>query len=346
MGTIEMEDKYNSIIVHPDFNKTLKDLGKNIKKIPNPSYGTYDSDIMNFTQGNKKLGILDSKKLSKKKLDALNGAKFQENQNIYAYDESFAQYSSLEGSAYLTCHTLLHLTKKYAPINMITLNFYTGAKNMTKKSKFIKYSKNQELDSRIDYYNERIELLENVPDNSILLIDGPLIAGDAYVRFIKAMDNLNERGIITIFFVKNSGGTIIVDNIKDLKEKSEFNNDMHWSYQFLKGGEVTNFFHYTDPHNKSNSRAFCFLKAYKNLSPQRVEFHIDTYKKFKMLIPNILDMIYYFLLVQGNPNNLQLRPIAIAEMYARESLKLFDINRLLKSAGITPSMNQVRGFTF
>ena len=56
----------------------------------------------------------------------------------------------------------------------------------------------------------------------------------------------------------------------------------------------------------------------------------------------IMDLIYYLLLVQGDLRNPQVRPIAIAEKYARETIHLVDINKLTRDSGLIPTMNQER----
>lgn len=55
-----------------------------------------------------------------------------------------------------------------------------------------------------------------------------------------------------------------------------------------------------------------------------------------------MNLIYYLLLAQGNPKNPQIRPIAIAEAYARATLKLIDLNQLLRRFGLVPTINQER----
>jgi hypothetical protein len=70
--------------------------------------------------------------------------------------------------------------------------------------------------------------------------------------------------------------------------------------------------------------------------------HIDTYIKYEKIIPKIMDMVYYLMLVQGDLNNPQARPIAVAEKYARATLSLIDINKIMKEVGISPTMNQTR----
>ena len=59
-------------------------------------------------------------------------------------------------------------------------------------------------------------------------------------------------------------------------------------------------------------------------------------------IERIMELILYLLLVQGIKANPQLRPIAIAEAYARAVLKFIDINKYFEEAKITPTLNQIR----
>ena len=116
---------------------------------------------------------------------------------------------------------------------------------------------------------------------------------------------------------------------------------MHWAYNQLKKGQRTSFVMYRDEHNPSNSKIFCYIKIF-NLSPQRIEFHTDTYTRFEENINDIMDLIYYLLLVHGEKKNPQIRPIAIAEKYARETLHLTNSYELIKTSGLIPTMNQKR----
>ena len=55
-----------------------------------------------------------------------------------------------------------------------------------------------------------------------------------------------------------------------------------------------------------------------------------------------MDCISYFIIVQGDYVNPQIRPIAIAEKFARESLKLIDPYKYIKKVGVTATMNETR----
>jgi hypothetical protein len=48
------------------------------------------------------------------------------------------------------------------------------------------------------------------------------------------------------------------------------------------------------------------------------------------------------MIAQGDKSNPQVRPIAIAEKYARETLKLIEFNKLMSDTGIVPTINQER----
>ena len=79
-----------------------------------------------------------------------------------------------------------------------------------------------------------------------------------------------------------------------------------------------------------------------NVSPQRVEFDINTYLKFPNETTNLFDLIYYMILAQGDIKNPQLRPIAIAEKFARATLRLIDLGKIMRSIGLIPTMNESR----
>ena len=116
---------------------------------------------------------------------------------------------------------------------------------------------------------------------------------------------------------------------------------MHWAYSTLKEGERTNFFEYRDRYNHTFAKVFCYLKAF-DVSPQRVEIDVNTFQSNYGIINNIMDLIYYLLIVQGDLKNPQIRSIAVAEKYARAALQLINFTKMMKDLGITPTMNQER----
>jgi hypothetical protein len=268
------------------------------------------------------------------------------NRSVCAYDESIATYSALEGKAVMTSHALVYMRPdQYIPITYLTLNFYTQSdKILSAAKKSAIKTDNPDRQAAIDRAFGKMNLIKKYCiDNTILLIDGPLIAGDAYTSVMTEIIDLSERNIVPVFFVKNSNSRMIYNYLPEYSEG--YNSDMHWANELLKNGERTRFFKYTDQHNKINSKVFCYIKFVKNQSPIRIELPTLTYEKYLSSIESILNIVYYLLLVQGNPSNPQIRPIAVAEMYAREIMKLYDINREIRYSDLTPIMNEERGMS-
>jgi len=334
-------DIANKLIIHSSFKETIEDINKKNIKIPRNSTNE-NLDYYNYVYppNGKLLTIIDD--LNTISLNPKAGEQIANgNRPIMAYDESINRFSSLEGSAFLTSHSLvINGEKDFVPSNKITLYFYTRSKDISSDTKYIKYSKDPESDSKKDFVLDKIDFLkENTTKNTILLVDGPLIGGDWYTHMIEAVNKFQDNNIIPIFFVKNSNSNLVTDEVKELKNK--YNSDMHWSFNYLRHGERTNFFRYADRKNKKNAKIFCYLKSF-NVSPQRVEFHRNTFKKYREQIPDLLDLIYYLILVQGNRKNPQVRPIAIAEKYARATINLFNLQKMMKDVGVVPTINQER----
>jgi hypothetical protein len=55
-----------------------------------------------------------------------------------------------------------------------------------------------------------------------------------------------------------------------------------------------------------------------------------------------MNLLSYFYIVQGDYFNPQVRPIAIAEKYAREGVRILNIPVLLARLGFHPTINQLR----
>lgn len=327
------------LIFHPAFNETLKELGS--KKITLPKVTQIDVDFSSYgypVNGELVSGIEEPGKF---KLDCRNGQKICDQNTICAYDESIKKFEALEGSGFLTSHSMIiHGRTDYIPINLLTFYFYTRSSYLTNNSKYIKFSNDFEVDSKRDYVSDRKELLvENIPENCIIFIDGPLIGGQMTKYTLDLNELLLKKNTIPIFFVKNSRSNLVVDNIEELKNK--YNSDMHFSYVYLKTGERTKFFMYVDKENYRFTKVFCYIKAFES-SPCRIEIDINTYNKYKNEIDQIMDLAYFLLIAQGDLHNPQIRSIAIAEKYARATLKLINFEELIKTLGVTPTMNQER----
>lgn len=340
MSENELVFEFNKVVVHPEFEETIREISELGVSLPDcmPQV-QYHPDEMLFPTGEL---VIPVGSIQTNELDPQRGSRLaQMGLPITAYDESIAKFVSLEGTAYATSHSLILLgPDSYVPVDYLTFYFYTRSEELVKRSKYIRLSDDPEMDSKRDYIRDRIRFLERmVPDNSILLIDGPLIGGDVYTIMMRSIEAFHQKGIIPVFFVKNSASNLVTDNIEALRKK--YNSDLHWSFKFLQRGERTNFFTYRDKVNPRNAKAFCYLKAF-DLSPQRVEFHMDTYSRNPPLMDDLMELVYYLLIVQGNAQNPQVRPIAVAEKYARETLGLVNVLSLMKEAGIIPTMNQIR----
>ncbi len=327
------------ITLHSKFKNTIKELPKlKILGIENNiSFGKHE--IVYSSEGNFQL--IEEKYIDHK-LNAENGIENLEKYKlIAAYDESINKFTALEGIAYLTSHTIVYLyEEEYIPTSLVTIYFFTKAKKFSTPDGIIA-TDDIGYTSKEIYVRDKVSFLkENILPDTIVFIDGPLIGGDWYVKMINAViEYFNPNKIIPIFIVKNSQSSIVVDNIPELKGK--YNSDMHWAYYNLKNGKRTGFFRYQDLKNPRNARIFCYLRAF-NASPLRIEFHPTTFEKYNPIVEDILDIIYYLLLVQGNSKNPQIRPIAIAEKYARETIHLFNLEQIIKSSKLTPTINQER----
>lgn len=334
-GSMDTEGGYNKLLVEDSFNDTLEELKKLRIRVPKDSSPVIpDLESFYFPPEGELVSAVD--KIEKVRLDPEAGARWAEGRLIAAYDESIRKFSAIEGTAYFTAHSLVLLKNRYIPVSLITFYFYTRAHNIT--SKFIKYSEDPAKDSERDYAIDRIGFLRDyAPEASILFIDGPIIGGDMYTMMIGHLRELREKSIIPVFFVKNSTSNLVTDNIPELRGK--YNSDFHWSYTFLKPGERTNFFRYVDRHNPRNAKVFCYLKAF-DLSPQRVELDLKSFESNYDAMQDLMNCVYYLLLAQGDAKNPQVRPIAVAERYAREVLSVIDIDRRVR--GLTPTMNQTR----
>jgi hypothetical protein len=337
-------DNFNRLILHPKFNDTINAINKlNIQIPPFPVAAEMNFENYTYPPIDAKLvSNIDKKfKLDPKKGEQLVNSKIP----IFAYDESINKFSGLQGTAFLVSHSLvMHGKDDYLSSNLLTFNFYTRSEEYTKKSSFIRHSENPEIDSKEDYVKDRTDFIINsLPSNpsinSVVFIDGPLIGGNVSSYTTRLNKELLKKECIPIFFVKNSASNLLTDKTERLKGK--YNSDMHWAYMTLKSGERTDFHEYRDKKNPNNAKLFCYLKAYAT-SPQRIEFHVETFKKYINKVPDLMDLVYYLILVQGDQKNPQIRPIAIAEKYARATLKLINLDRLMKQLGIASTMNQER----
>lgn len=341
----------NKFLLHPRFKERVQAIQNEVKLPLIPSSLELNSDDQSVQiHGN----ISISKGLDKIQLDIKRGRDHFSDYDFLAYDESIEKFKALEGSGYLTSHSIILLDDDdYLASNCLSFAFYTRSKVLLEKDRTLRDARNEayaidgskdsvESAFKRDYANERTKfILNNCPSDTVLLIDGPLIGNQMSDYTVELNQKLLEMSVIPIFVVKNSSSNLVTDNIPELR--GDFNSDMHWAFNYLSCGERTNFFLYQDLYNKNFAKVFCYIKPF-DISPQRIEVHPTTYQGREDLIETIMDILYYFFITQGDLKNPQVRPIAIAEMYARESKKMYNINKILRESNIQPTMNQTRGF--
>ena len=261
--------------------------------------------------------------------------------NIYGYDESVQSYKALEGDLFFCSSAVVKIEEKYK-FNLIVLPFFITSmkKYLYIQDEGIHFAENiSEERNRILIDMKVKSILETVEPHSIVFIDGPLIGGMASAYIVNMDEKLRENDCIPLYFVKNSDSRLIIDHDPALSR--EFNSDFHWAACKLKTGQRSALFRYADKHNSKNSKVFAYIKALAGFT-ERVEMHSLTFEKYKSLIPSVFDLIAYFYIVQGDPLNPQVRPIAVAEKYAREGIKILNIPTLLGRLGFSPTINQVR----
>lgn len=264
---------------------------------------------------------------------------------ISAYDESIAYYSTLEGKLAYVSHALVFMYRgAYYPLNRLSLLFCTASQLIHSKIEGSLLAKQWDVDTTINVEIAKQKgrfIVDNSFKNSILLIDGPLLAGDGLAYFYGSVHDLAEQNIIPVFIVKNSYSDMLIRSIPGLS--GQYNSDLHYVNDVLREGTRTRFFKYTNNESKDKTKVFCYLKHKDNHSPIRVEFPTEVFKKNRHAIESIMDMIYYLIKVQGNNVNPQVRPIAIAEMFARETIQLINFRKDAIQMKLTPTMNEERG---
>ena len=344
----------NHFILHPRFKEKVQAISRDVD-LPKISVTTNITKDDAIKRGLGKFTLVED--FGVNKLDAFKGKELIDTSKIFGYDESIEIFQALEGSGYLTCHSLILIDDDdYLASTCLSFNFYTRSELLINKNAAISdarkaegftsefMSENDQIESafKADYAKDRNKfILKNIPDNSILFIDGPLIGKQMSKYAIDLNKELLKKSIIPIFVVKNSSSNLVTDNIKDLAGK--YNSDMHWAHQYLKPNQRTSLFRYTDQVNPNNSKIFCYMKPF-TVSPQRIEIHPSTYYGREDFIAQLLNLVQYLYIIQGDIKNPQVRPIAIAEKFARENKKIYNMNTILADSKIQATMNQARGF--
>jgi len=263
------------------------------------------------------------------------------NWNVYAYDESVQNYKALEGDLLFCSSSVIKIEDKYQFSLTVLPYFLTSMRKFKDmQDEDIRFAENVAEERNLILINSKINsILESVEPHSLILIDGPLVGGNASTYIVEMDEKLRKNDCIPLYFVKNSDSRLIIEN--DPKLSSEFNSDFHWAACGLKTGYRSPFFRYTDRYNSRNSKVFAYMKALAGFS-ERVEMHSLTFEKYGSLMPSLMNLIAYFYLVQGDDSNPQVRPIAIAEKYSREGIRILNIPALLGRLGFRPTINQVR----
>jgi hypothetical protein len=272
--------------------------------------------------------------------------KLMDEWNIYGYDESLQNYKALEGELlFLSCATIKVENEYRFNLSVVPYFLTCMRKFKNSVSNDICFTENiGEERNRIIVTSKIESILKSVEPHSIILIDGPLIGENASYFMVTRDDELRKKECIPLYFVKNSDSKLVVQGIEEISPQisQEFNSDFHWAACQLPTGSRSAFFKYTeDKPSTRNSKVFSYVKPIYGF-PERVEMHTLTYEKYHSLMPQIMDLLAYFYVVQGDRFNPQVRPIAIAEKYAREGLKILNIPALLARLGFRPTINQVR----
>ncbi len=271
--------------------------------------------------------------------------------NIYAYDESVQDFMSLEGTLTFCSFAVVKIQNNYA-FNLRILPFFITSmkKYQQKMIEEIRYNENIGAERTKIIVDSEISIIEeSVEPHSIVLIDGPLIGRQASTKMVKMDRKIRSKDCIPLYFVKNSNSRMIIDGNEGMELGNNYNSDFHWACKTLNGSTRSAFFKYTEQVeengkrrlNKDHSKVFTYINTLGGF-PERVEMHTETFQKYSSIISDLFNLISYFYTVQGDIRNPQVRPIAIAEKYAREGLKVMNIPVLLKKLHFNPTINQVR----
>lgn len=332
--------KLNQIVLQDGFTDRLNEVRKvNLTILQKP---TWSGISVPQIPSNGELLLDNLEDIRGYKLNPERGNSFSKEVGFAGYDETKFQFHSLEGEAHIFGHAIAnYVNQEIFPISKISFHFYTRSNILVEQSQFIKYTDDVLSESNRDYVLERNEVLDTFSLNdTVLFIDGPMIGGNITSYTLKLIKALHSKNVIPIFIVKNSNSNLVVENVDSFQKK--YNSDLHWSYQLLANGERSNIFKYTDQHNTENTKLFYYLKPFANVTPQRIEFHPETYFQYTDYMSPIHDLIYYLLLVHGDRSNPQIRPIAVAEKYAREVIRTVNVEMLLKKSSLVQTMDQSR----
>lgn len=144
---IDQPGSYN-LVFHPSFDETIAEIS--VKKIRLPSEALpidLDFNLYDRSQAGERLSTIGD--MGKTKLDPAKGQSCCNQLLICAYDESVNKFQGLEGTGYLTSHSLvLHGQEDFITMNLLTFYFYTRSLTLSHNSKNIRYSDDPDADSR------------------------------------------------------------------------------------------------------------------------------------------------------------------------------------------------------
>jgi len=336
---------FERALIVNNYHKTFEDLKRN--KIVFNNEPT-DTILIDKIINNPKSKITSLEEKGSYKLNCQEGEDFVKSYHasINAYDESIQKISTLKGIVYFTCHCLIQMTDNdFDPICELTANYLTRAKSVAESSEVFHYVKvDDEIESveavyKKQYHKERANLLlKHVPYNSFLIIDGPLVGSMLSSRTRRMAMDLLEKDIITVFVVKNSDSLMLANSL----EPGNYNSDLDWADQNLTAGSRSSFIKYKEKPTGGHSEIFCYLKSFDNVSPLRISFMEEILTKDETLIKSLMDAIYFLVLDQGTPKDPQIRLISVAEMFAKEILKVSNPYGKLINIGLVPTINQSR----
>ena len=336
------ETFFSKFVVDSEFFNVINDLSKKNIHANNPTDATIDKSEDYSINLDVKVQAVEH--FQKTGLDPKIGQEKIREYRISAYDESMVKIPALEGSGYFVSHSLITLSDDmYIPLIFLTFNFYTRSRAIADGNNSLTFaSDSTDIASKLKYLSDRKATLSRyTPSSSILLIDGPLIGGQMTEYNMKLNKELSGKGVLPIYFVKNSDSSLIIDNTPSLR--GNYNSDFEWAFKNLGLGERTRLYKYSDLSDPlgNKKKIFSYVKAF-NSPPCRVELDEDSYKGVADKIDDIFNIVMYLLLAQGDPLNPQPRPIAIAETFAREALKMVDFDEVINRTGIRPTMNYTR----
>ena len=127
MQLVEIEENRTSkLLFHPSFEETIAELKK--RKIILPiSHTNQEIDFSRYGYPQEGALISCVEDFGKFDLDANKGEQVSNSTLICAYDESVEKFEGLQGTAFLTSHSMvIHGLYDYIPVNLLTFYFYTS----------------------------------------------------------------------------------------------------------------------------------------------------------------------------------------------------------------------------